>query len=43
MPKTRKSIFKLSGFLSRQKTAQGRKILKKRRKKGRQNLISVIK
>ena len=39
MAKSRKSIFKLYGFRNRKKTAQGRKILKNRRKKGRQNLI----
>ena len=43
MTKSRKSIFKLSGFRNRKKTAQGRKILKNRRKKGRQNLITCKK
>ena len=43
MAKSRKSIFKLYGFRNRKKTAHGRKILKNRRKKGRQNLITCKK
>ena len=39
MVKSRKAIFKLCGFRSRKNTSQGRKILKNRRRKGRQNLI----
>lgn len=38
MTKSRKATFKVCGFRSRKKTAQGRKILRKRRKKGRQHL-----
>lgn len=36
--KSRYSILKLSGFRSRMKTTQGRKIIKNRRKKGRKVL-----
>lgn len=36
--KSRYSILRLSGFRSRMGTAQGRKILRNRRKKGRKNL-----
>nr|YP_010537352.1 ribosomal protein L34 [Odontella regia]UYC31139.1 ribosomal protein L34 [Odontella regia] len=36
--KTRYSILKLSGFRARMSTAQGRKTLKARRKKGRKQL-----
>lgn len=36
--KTRYSILRLSGFRARMKTASGRKILRNRRKKKRQNL-----
>ena len=36
--KSRYSILKLSGFRSRMSTAQGRKTLRNRRKKGRKTL-----
>nr|AWT38997.1 ribosomal protein L34 [Eunotogramma sp.]AWT39050.1 ribosomal protein L34 [Eunotogramma sp.] len=36
--KTRYSILKLSGFRARMSTAQGRKTIKNRRKKGRKRL-----
>lgn len=36
--KSRYSILRLSGFRARMSTAQGRKIIGKRRKKKRQNL-----
>lgn len=36
--KSRYSILKISGFRARMSTAQGRKIIHKRRKKGRKNL-----
>ena len=36
--KTRSSILKLSGFRARMATAQGRKTIQKRRRKGRKNL-----
>ena len=36
--KTRYSILRLSGFRSRMATPQGRKTLRKRRKRGRKNL-----
>ena len=36
--KTRYSILKLSGFRARMSTAQGKKIIRNRRKKGRKNL-----
>lgn len=36
--KTRYSILRLSGFRARMATAQGRKTLRNRRKKGRKNL-----
>jgi ribosomal protein L34 len=36
--KTRISILKVSGFRERMSTAQGRKIIRLRRKKGRQKL-----
>ena len=36
--KSRYSILRLSGFRARMVTAQGRKILRNRRKKGRKNL-----
>ena len=36
--KTRYSILRLSGFRSRMSTAQGRKTIRNRRKKGRKNL-----
>ena len=36
--KTRYSILKLSGFRARMSTAQGRKTIRNRRKKGRKNL-----
>ena len=36
--KTRYSILRLSGFRARMAKAQGRKILRNRRKKGRKNL-----
>ena len=36
--KTRYSILKLSGFRTRMATAQGRKTIKNRRKKGRKRL-----
>jgi len=36
--KTRHSILKLSGFRTRMGTAQGRKIIRKRRQKGRKIL-----
>lgn len=36
--KSRYSILRLSGFRARMSTAQGRKIIAKRRKKKRQNL-----
>lgn len=36
--KSRYSILRLSGFRGRMATAQGRKILRNRRKKGRKNL-----
>ena len=36
--KSRYSILKLSGFRARMSTAQGRKTLRNRRKKGRQSL-----
>jgi large subunit ribosomal protein L34 len=36
--KTRRSILKLSGFRSRMATPQGKKIIKGRRKRGRQKL-----
>lgn len=36
--KSRYSILKLSGFRTRMSTPQGRKTLKKRRRKGRKNL-----
>nr|YP_009497544.1 ribosomal protein L34 [Biddulphia tridens]AWT40257.1 ribosomal protein L34 [Biddulphia tridens] len=36
--KTRYSILKLSGFLSRMSTAQGKKTIKSRRRKGRKRL-----
>ena len=37
--KTRYSILKLSGFRARMSTAQGRKIIRNRRQKGRKNLV----
>lgn len=36
--KTRYSILKISGFKARMATPQGRKIIRNRRKKGRNNL-----
>nr|YP_010241986.1 ribosomal protein L34 [Coscinodiscus granii]QTI82901.1 ribosomal protein L34 [Coscinodiscus granii] len=36
--KTRYSILKVSGFRARMLTAQGRKTIRNRRKKGRKNL-----
>jgi ribosomal protein L34 len=36
--KTRRSILKISGFRTRMSNAQGRKIIKNRRKKGRYKL-----
>jgi ribosomal protein L34 len=36
--KTRRSILKISGFRTRMSHAQGRKIIKNRRKKGRYKL-----
>jgi ribosomal protein L34 len=36
--KSRSSILKLSGFLARMATTQGRNIIRNRRKKGRKNL-----
>jgi len=36
--KSRYSILKVSGFRARMSTAQGRKTLRNRRKKGRKNL-----
>lgn len=36
--KSRYSILKLSGFRTRMTTAQGRKTIRSRRKKGRKNL-----
>jgi ribosomal protein L34 len=36
--KSRHSVLKLSGFRSRMATAQGRKTIRNRRKKGRKNL-----
>jgi large subunit ribosomal protein L34 len=36
--KTRRSVLKLSGFRSRMSTPQGRKIIKNRRKRGRNKL-----
>nr|YP_010537111.1 ribosomal protein L34 [Lithodesmioides polymorpha]UYC30898.1 ribosomal protein L34 [Lithodesmioides polymorpha] len=36
--KTRYSILKLSGFRARMSTAQGRKTIRNRRRKGRKNL-----
>ena len=36
--KTRYSILKLSGFRARMSTAQGRKLIRDRRKKGRKKL-----
>lgn len=36
--KTRSSILKLSGFRARMATAQGRKTIRNRRKRGRKNL-----
>ena len=36
--KTRYSILRLSGFRARMATPQGRKTLRKRRKKGRKNI-----
>lgn len=36
--KSRYSILRLSGFRARMSTAQGRKTLRNRRKKGRKNL-----
>ena len=36
--KSRYSILKLSGFRARMSTPQGRKTIKNRRRKGRQNL-----
>ena len=36
--KTRYSILRLSGFRARMATAQGRKTIRNRRKKGRKNL-----
>nr|YP_010594899.1 ribosomal protein L34 [Stephanopyxis turris]YP_010594947.1 ribosomal protein L34 [Stephanopyxis turris]WAJ57634.1 ribosomal protein L34 [Stephanopyxis turris]WAJ57682.1 ribosomal protein L34 [Stephanopyxis turris] len=38
--KTRYSILKLSGFRARMSTPQGRKTIKKRRKKGR-NVLAI--
>lgn len=36
--KTRYSILKLSGFLTRMSTSQGKKTIKNRRKKGRKHI-----
>jgi ribosomal protein L34 len=36
--KTRSSILKLSGFRARMATAQGRKTIRNRRRRGRKNL-----
>jgi len=36
--KSRYSILRLSGFRNRMKTAQGRKVIRNRRRKGRKNL-----
>ena len=36
--KTRSSILRVSGFRARMATAQGKKIIQKRRKKGRKKL-----
>lgn len=36
--KTRASVLKVSGFRARMATAQGRKIIRNRRKKGRKKL-----
>mgnify|MGYP003986928331 CR=1 FL=1 len=36
--KTRSSVLKVSGFRARMATAQGRKIIRNRRKKGRKKL-----
>jgi large subunit ribosomal protein L34 len=36
--KTRRSVLKISGFRSRMATPQGRKIIKNRRKRGRNKL-----
>jgi large subunit ribosomal protein L34 len=36
--KTRSSILKVSGFRARMATAEGKKIIQKRRKKGRKKL-----
>jgi len=36
--KSRSSVLKLSGFLIRMATTQGRNIIRNRRKKGRKNL-----
>lgn len=36
--KSRSSVLKLSGFRARMSTAQGRKIIRARRKKGRKTL-----
>lgn len=36
--KSRYSILRLSGFRARMSSAEGRKILRKRRRKGRKNL-----
>lgn len=39
--KSRYSILRLSGFRARMTTAQGRKTIAKRRKKGRKNLTII--
>lgn len=39
--KTRHSILRLSGFLRRMSKSEGKKIIQKRRKKGRKNLTNL--